>query len=217
MRQGARDNLPPENIKTGGRYYMGKGAFVTPSPTHRLPYMRALMDCIEQTVVTGPVWDETLHLEEALGRFAGFLHEAHDRGGKVIFIGNGGSAAIASHMSVDYSKNKGIRAVAFNDAPMLTCLSNDFGYDQVFAKQIEWFAKKEDVAVIISSSGKSKNILEAVRAARECELDYVVTLSGMNPHNSLRTKGDLNFYVPCLDYGLVEIAHLSLLHSVAST
>jgi D-sedoheptulose 7-phosphate isomerase len=155
-----------------------------------------------------------LELDVGLDRLAEILHAAHKAGGKAIFIGNGGSAAIASHMAVDYSKNKGVRSVALNDAAMLTMLANDYGYEQVFAKQIAYYGRRSDVAVIISSSGRSLNIIAAADAARDRNLRGVVTLSGMNPHNALRTKGDLNFYVPCTSYGLVELTHLALLHSL---
>jgi len=87
-------------------------------------------------------------------------------GRKVIFIGNGGSAAIASHLAVDYWKNGGMRAIAFNDSSLLTCVSNDFGYLQVFAKPFEMFADTGDVLVAISSSGRSENILLAVNVAK---------------------------------------------------
>src|SRR5947209_1597123 len=74
----------------------------------------------------------------------------HARGDKMMLIGNGGSSAIASHMSEDFSKAAGIRALSFNDAPTLTCLGNDYGYEHVFEKQIEWFARKGDMLVAIS-------------------------------------------------------------------
>lgn len=141
--------------------------------------------------------------------------DAHISGGKVIFVGNGGSGAIASHMAIDYTKNGGIRSVALNDHPTLTCVANDFGYEQVFAKQIEFYAMEQDVVVIISTSGRSPNILEAAKAARKRGCD-LVTLSGMRPDNELRTQGNINFYVPSDDYGIVEIAHLTLLHSMVS-
>jgi D-sedoheptulose 7-phosphate isomerase len=217
VRQGAADNAPPENIVIGGRHYIGKGAFVVVAKATRLAYFESLLDCLKRTEATGPVWDERLELEDALKRMEDYLRAAHKAGGKAIFVGNGGSAAIASHMAVDYSKNKGVRSVALNDASMLTMLANDHGYDQVFAKQIEWHARKPDVLVIISSSGRSLNILAAVEMARKRNVRAVITLSGMNPHNKLRTKGDLNLYVPCTDYGLVELSHITHLHSVAST
>ncbi len=135
------------------------------------------------------------------------------RKNKVIFIGNGGSAAIASHQAVDYWKNGGIAAIAFNDASLLTCISNDFGYDRVFAEPLLRFASAGDLLIAISSSGKSANILSAVAAAREkgCE---VITLSGFSEINPLRKEGEVNFYVPSLSYGIVEVSHLTILHAM---
>ena len=144
-----------------------------------------------------------------LGRFfATFIEEAraaHERGSKIMFIGNGGSAAIASHMATDFVKNGGLRAIAFNDGAALTCLGNDYGYPSVFAKQIEMHGLAGDVLVAISSSGESANILKAVDAARAGGCT-VVTLSGFKQDNTLRGLGDFNLYVPAGDYGLVEVA-----------
>src|SRR6202007_2255903 len=94
-------------------------------------------------------------------------HEAHDAGNKIIFIGNGGSAGIASHLAIDFSKNGGLRSLAFNDASALTCLGNDLGYENVFAKQLDFHAHAGDLLIAISSSGRSPNILNAVKTARE--------------------------------------------------
>src|SRR5579863_5845981 len=90
------------------------------------------------------------------------VQSTHQCGNKLMVIGNGGSAAIASHLATDYTKNGGIRTQAFNDGAMLTCLGNDLGYENVFAKQIEMFAQKSDLLVAISSSGRSPNILNGV-------------------------------------------------------
>ncbi len=132
---------------------------------------------------------------------------------QVFFIGNGGSSAIASHQAIDYWKNGHIKATAFNDGALLTCLSNDFGYEYVFQKPLERFAAKGDILFAISSSGNSKNIINAVRAARKKRLS-TVTLSGFGKDNKLRKCGDINFYVPSFSYGIVEIAHLSICHSI---
>ena len=147
--------------------------------------------------------------------YRAFIDLARQRsaaGGTLIFIGNGGSAAIASHMAIDYSKNGGLRATALNDASALTCLANDYGYEHVFAKQIEFHARSGDIVVAISSSGRSPNILNGVEAARRCAC-AVVTLSGFGPDNPLRRAGDLNFYVASDRYGFVEVIHLALIHS----
>jgi D-sedoheptulose 7-phosphate isomerase len=137
----------------------------------------------------------------------------HAAGNKLIFVGNGGSAAIASHMATDYSKNGGVRSLALNDASMLTCLGNDLGYDRVFAKQLELHARRGDLVIAISSSGRSANILNAVDAAAAAGCT-IATMSGFTPDNPLRRKGEWNFYVASDRYGFVEIGHLTICHAV---
>jgi D-sedoheptulose 7-phosphate isomerase len=134
-----------------------------------------------------------------------------DADGKLMFIGNGASAAISSHQATDFWKNGQIKAIAFNDVSGLTCISNDFGYEYVFEKPIEMFAEPMDVLVAISSSGQSENILRGVAAARR-KGAKVITLSGFDRTNSLRLLGDINFYVPSSHYGHVEVVHLSICH-----
>ena len=137
-------------------------------------------------------------------------------GCKLMFIGNGASAAISSHMATDFWKNGGIRAIAFNDSSLLTCLGNDYGYEYIFEKSIEMFAEKGDILVAISSSGQSENILKGTRSARKkgCK---IITLSGFKENNPLFSIGDFNFYVPTESYGPVEIIHHSICHSILDT
>ena len=155
----------------------------------------------------------SLGLENALDSTIKLVQGLSLTKGKLLFIGNGGSAAIASHQAVDYWKNGGIRAMAFNDASLLTCVSNDYGYAHVFEKPIEMFAQEEDTLFAISSSGKSENILRGVRAAQEIGC-RVVTFSGFDKGNPLRSLGDINFYIASGSYGLVEISHLALSHYI---
>ena len=129
------------------------------------------------------------------------------------FLGNGGSAAIASHAATDYTKNGGLKALTFNDASLITCLSNDFSYDEAFARAVTRFVNHGDTLIAISSSGASRNILNACAAAR-MKGATIVTLSGFEPTNPLRTLGRLNFYVPSTSYGLVESVHTALLHAI---
>ncbi len=154
-----------------------------------------------------------LALDAAFGRVRDAAHAAHDAGNKLIFIGNGGSAGIASHLAIDYAKNGALRALAFNDASALTCLGNDIGFDNIFAKQLDFHARPGDLLLAFSSSGRSPNILAAVKTARERECG-VVTYSGFGADNDLRRTGDVNFYVGSRLYGFVEAAHLSLCHAV---
>jgi len=154
-----------------------------------------------------------LWLEQGMRHFQKMARDIQATGCKLMFVGNGGSAAIASHMAVDWSKNGGIRSVAFNDAVALTCISNDFGYESAFSKQIELHSRGDDILVAISSSGRSPNIIAACAAARLAGCG-VVTFSGFDEDNPLRALGDLNFYINSNQFGFVEIAHLTLLHAV---
>jgi D-sedoheptulose 7-phosphate isomerase len=156
---------------------------------------------------------ESMTLELAVDVTIDCARKTHAAGNKLIFIGNGGSAGIASHVAIDYSKNGRMRATALTDPAALTCLGNDFGYEYVFAKQIEYHGKRDDLLVAISSSGRSANILNGVAAARAIGA-YVVTLSGFTADNPLRKLGDVNLFVDSDEYGMVEISHLTLLHAV---
>jgi D-sedoheptulose 7-phosphate isomerase len=141
-----------------------------------------------------------------------FIKDVSTTSKKIIFIGNGGSASIASHQAIDYWKNGNIKAICFNDGAQLTCLGNDFGYEFIFEKPVQCFAEKGDLLIAISSSGKSKNILKGVDAGKDkgCK---IVTMSGFGNDNPLRQKGDLNFYAPSSSYGFVEIIHLAICHA----
>ncbi|MBU0630371.1 MAG: SIS domain-containing protein [Candidatus Margulisbacteria bacterium] len=135
------------------------------------------------------------------------------RGKKIILVGNGGSSAIAEHMAIDLTKNAGLRAMAISGTPQLTTFANDYGYDKVYSKGIEAFADKGDVLIAISSGGTSKNILNAVAAARKigCE---VITFSAFEKNNPLRKKGNINIYLNSKAYGYVEIIHNLLIHYI---
>ena len=130
-----------------------------------------------------------------------------------MIIGNGGSASIASHIATDLLKNLKIPALALNDASLLTCLSNDLGYENVFSMPLGILARKGDILFAISSSGKSKNILNAVIQGKKKGC-IVIAFSGFSPRNPLRNKGDINFYVPSSSYGAVEITHLAICHAI---
>jgi len=175
-------------------------------------YFATLGAMDERMVATGAT-GEQFDLAEVMAAAMERAQTAHDAGNKLMFIGNGGSSTIASHMAEDYTKAGGIRTLAFNDPAFLTCLGNDLGFDQIFAKQIEMFAQPGDMLVAISSSGNSQNILNGVLAAKKRGC-WVMTLSGFTPDNLLRNLGDINVYVPSSEYGFVEITHLAVCHAM---
>jgi len=130
--------------------------------------------------------------------------------GQLHFIGNGGSAAIASHMAIDFLNKADFATRCYNDAAALTCLSNDYGYKDVFFRQLKF--APSDVLFAISSSGESENIVCCAKEA--ALLGKVVTLSGFRFDNQLRQCGAYNFWVPSSNYGIVETVHLGLLHAL---
>ena len=152
-----------------------------------------------------------LSFDEGTSRAVEMILSVKSASRKVMLIGNGGSAAIASHMQNDLCKAVGVRAIVFNEPPLLTALANDYGYECVFERPVELWADTGDLLLAISSSGQSENILRAVRAsvARGCQ---VITLSGFSPDNPLRRMGHLNFYMPSQGYGYVEASHSVLAH-----
>lgn len=147
---------------------------------------------------------------ESLSTLCQTLAGAGQRGRKIIIAGNGASAAIASHVSVDLTKAGGIRTVNFNEADLITCFGNDYGYENWIAKAVEFYGDAGDVAVFISSSGRSPNVVNAAVRARERGL-RVVTLSGFDADNPLRALGDLNLWVNSRSYNIVETTHQSWL------
>ena len=133
---------------------------------------------------------------------------------KTLIFGNGGSAAIASHFSVDLTKNARVRCVNYNESDLLTCFSNDFGYEKWVEKCIEYYGDKEDVAIFISAGGNSQNMLNGAKKAREMNFEKVITFTGNEKDNKLNKLGDINFWIDSRAYNLIENAHQALLLSL---
>ena len=162
---------------------------------------------VEVTDLTG----SSLSLDEGADRAVRLIIDVRSVSRKVMLGGNGGSAAIVSHAQNDLSESAGVRAMVFTEEPVLTARANDHGYGSVFERPIELWAEPGDLMVTVSSSGKSENIIRALKAARKqgCNL---VTFSGFIPENPSRSLGDINFYVPSSVYAYVETAHMALIH-----
>jgi D-sedoheptulose 7-phosphate isomerase len=125
---------------------------------------------------------------------------------KIILVGNGGSAAMASHVAVDFTKAAGVRAVNFNEADLITCFANDYGYENWVAEALKAYADSGDLLILISSSGKSPNIINGALQAKKMGLQ-TVTLSGFNSDNPLRKFGDIELWADSSEYNVVEMSH----------
>ena len=154
-----------------------------------------------------------LALNEGINFLISNLKSLSLRNRKLIIVGNGGSAAIALHSLVDFANAGGIKTIDLFNPSLLTCMANDYGYENVFSKPIEILAEKGDVLFAISSSGQSPNILKACESALSLQC-LLVTFSGFSMDNPLRKLGHLNFYVPSTHYGFIELAHQILLHCI---
>ena len=152
-------------------------------------------------------------LFDQIARTRDLLLDMRERGGKAIIVGNGGSSGIASHLAIDLAKNGKVPANCFGDAAQITCLANDYGFENWLAAAIRMNGKPDDALIAISSSGKSANILNGVAAAREMGMS-VVTLSGFSADNPLRQRGDINFWIDSKAYNIVETAHQFWMMSV---
>ena len=147
---------------------------------------------------------------EDLIKVKNILKKTHQEGKKTLIFGNGGSAAIASHFSVDMTKNAKVRCVNFNEADLITCFSNDYGYEKWLEKSISFYCKKDDCLILISSSGKSKNIINAAKFAKKKKM-FLITFTGMKKNNPVSRYGNLNFWVDSKKYNTIENTHQILL------
>jgi D-sedoheptulose 7-phosphate isomerase len=173
-------------------------------------YLDKLTSLLRETRVTDHKGGH-LSMDEAAQEFVKLILSAKENAKKVISIGNGGSAAIASHLQTDCANAIKVRALVFTEPSLLTCLSNDYGYTNAYERQALLWVEPQDVMIAISSSGKSENVLKAVDVCRE-KGGCVITLTGFKQDNPLRKKGYLNFYIGEEHYGYVEAAHSVLAH-----
>jgi D-sedoheptulose 7-phosphate isomerase len=158
--------------------------------------------------------DQPVALDQAFLALEQILNETRAKDAALWWVGNGGSAAICSHLSQDVLNKLGIRSMNLNDASLITCMANDFGYSKVYEKPLRTLVRDGDMLIAISSSGNSENILSCARLAKEKNMK-LVTLSGFSEDNFLwNVKSDISFYLPVDLYGLVEVGHEALLHSV---
>lgn len=172
--------------------------------------LQAVLAATEVTDVEGTRRDTERSIIDLVAAFKDLRH----RGGRLYLVGNGGSAGVASHAVTDFMNVGKMRASTLHDPSLLTCMSNDYGYEVAFARILTTMAAPGDMLVAISSSGRSANIRNAAAEMRK-QGGVVVTLSGFKRDNPLRSLGQINFWLDCSDYGMVEIGHQFVLHNIA--
>ena len=133
--------------------------------------------------------------------------------GKVFIVGNGGSSSIASHVSVDFAKVANIQSETFNNANLITTFANDYGHDNWICEAIKAYLQKNDILILISSSGTSKNIVNAANYCKNNNIE-LITLSGFNSINPLSKLGDVNIHINSQNYNFIEMSHHIILLSI---
>ena len=150
---------------------------------------------------------------EAFNRSSALIKKISRLKNKIIIAGNGGSAAIASHAALDFTKAAGIRSISFNESSLITCFGNDYGYENWLQKALSFYYDEGDLVILISSSGNSPNIINGADYIKKIGGD-LITFSGFSAENKLRKIGNINFYVKSTKYNMVENTHLIWLLSL---
>ena len=132
---------------------------------------------------------------------------------KIYIVGNGGSSSIASHVSVDFTKVAKINCSTFNNANLITCFANDYKYENWVVEAIKAYSLEQDLFILISSSGTSKNIVNAAQYCKQKKIN-LITLSGFKKINPLSQSGNINFHVESEEYNYIEMTHHIILLSI---
>lgn len=180
------------------------------SLSHRVDQFQTI---ISNTICTN-IDNQKLDTEYALKQVMHFLLLLRSNKKPVYIIGNGGSAAVASHALVDFVNVAKLNVHVLHESALLTCLANDYGYDNAYAQALSTYLQPEDLLIAISSSGKSPNILKGANIAVK-KRTTLITFTGFDSSNPLRQLGHFNFWLNSKDYGYVEMGHQFILHNLA--
>ena len=133
---------------------------------------------------------------------------------KLIFAGNGASAAISAHAAVDFTKQAKVRGITFNEADLITCFANDYGFEHWVEKAIDFYGDEGDSLILISAGGNSPNMTNGAKYARKKKIKTIITFTGNDKNNDLTKLGDINFWVNSKAYNHIENVHQILLLSL---
>ena len=175
-------------------------------------YINELMNTLEQTRIymeNGEESDYETGIQVLVEFFT--IHKKAET--QIFFIGNGGSSAIASHMTAYFMKNGGMKTYSLYDNAVTTCMGNDYGYEYVFSRPLEFLGQENDLLVAVSSSGNSQNIVNAINTANTKNME-TITFTGFKKDNRSKQLGTVNVYVPSEKYGIVESIHNLMLQQI---
>ena len=141
------------------------------------------------------------------------IKDTSKKGGIIYIAGNGGSASTSSHMSTDLTKNAKIKSMSFNDTNLITCFANDYGYENWLKAAIKYYVKPKDLVVLLSVSGKSKNLVNAANFCKKKKIKFI-TMTGAKKNNPLSQKGIINYWIYSKAYNIVETLQMAILASI---
>lgn len=182
----------------------------------RNQYINELVDKIEKTGIYLGIDRKCDNYDEGIRYLVDVFSRHKADQTQLFFIGNGGSSAIASHMTADFMKNGGMNTYSLYDNAVTTCMGNDYGYEYIFSRPMEFLVREKDLVVAISSSGNSKNIINAIETAKGKKAE-VITFTGFEADNKAKQLGDINVYVPSSKYGMVESIHNLILQQIVDS
>jgi len=157
-------------------------------------------------------------LSDKIGQAITMARASYRNGGKMLLMGNGGSAGDAQHIAAEFigrykKERRPVAAIALTvDSSILTCVGNDYGYEEVFSRQVEGLAKKEDVVIAISTSGNSENVIRGVAKARAIGAQTIGLLG--NQGGKLKDMVDLAIVVPSTNTARIQEAHITIGHII---
>jgi D-sedoheptulose 7-phosphate isomerase len=162
-------------------------------------WMKNYFELYNDAIYNDKIFEDLLSLKS-------LMESVNRKNGKVVLFGNGGSAAIASHVAVDLVKNASIKSTTYNEYDLITCLSNDYGFSRWMEKAIEYYCTDNDLVILISSSGNSENVINAAKKCKEMNIK-VTTFTGFDSNNQLKQLGNINFWLDSKAYNIVEMTH----------
>ncbi len=150
--------------------------------------------------------NKILHLKEK-------IIKTKRKNGRIYIFGNGGSISTANHFAVDMTKNAKIETISISNDNLITCFSNDYGFNNWIKNALGYYAKKSDLVIFLSVSGKSKNIINAAKYCKRKKINFF-SLSGHKKNNLLNKMSKDFLWVNSMSYNAVEIIHSVILFNV---
>jgi len=151
--------------------------------------------------------------DKLISESASLIKKSIKNSGRIYIVGNGGSSSIASHVSVDFAKVAKVPSSTFNNANLITCFANDYKYENWVVEALKAYTNRKDLIILISSSGTSKNIVNAAKFCKKNKIK-LITFSGFSKKNPLSKLGNVNFHIDSNEYNYIEMSHHIILVSL---